>query len=200
MDSLEIRRIDSSQLNIYTAIPIAHEVQTILRVEPISCGLGGLRLIEHNLPNPYTKDYDRIDGRDTGPNTWLAQYNLDRWGIFLAFVNGTSAGGAAVATCTPEVNMLENRQDLAVLWDIRVQPARRHLGIGAALFRHAVDWAGKTGCTKMKIETQNINLPACRFYAKMGCELGMIHRYGYAGVPEVSEEAMLFWYYDLREN
>jgi hypothetical protein len=52
----------------------------------------------------------------------------------------------------------------------------------------------------MKIETQNVNVAACRFYASMGCELGAINRYGYAGVPAVAHEAMLLWYYKLTAN
>jgi len=49
----------------------------------------------------------------------------------------------------------------------------------------------------LKVETQNINVPGCRFYAKQGCELGAIHRYGYAGCPDIAHEAMLFWYLEL---
>jgi GNAT superfamily N-acetyltransferase len=95
------------------------------------------------------------------------------------------------------VNLLEGRQDLAVLWDIRVRPDARGLGIGTALFRHAAAWARSKGCRQMKIETQNVNVPACRFYAHMGCELGMVHRFGYAAIPAVADEAMLFWYLKL---
>ena len=49
----------------------------------------------------------------------------------------------------------------------------------------------------MKIETQNVNVPACRFYQRLGCRLGEIHRYGYAAVRAVAGEVMLNWYLDL---
>jgi hypothetical protein len=49
----------------------------------------------------------------------------------------------------------------------------------------------------MKIETQNINVPACRFYQRMGAQLGEIHRFGYAEVPSVAHEVMLNWYLEL---
>jgi hypothetical protein len=50
----------------------------------------------------------------------------------------------------------------------------------------------------MKIETQNINVDACRFYARMGCELGAIHRRAYiTALAELAKEAMLLWYFDL---
>jgi streptothricin acetyltransferase len=49
----------------------------------------------------------------------------------------------------------------------------------------------------MKIETQNVNVPACRFYQRMGAYLGEIHRHGYAAIPAVAHEVMLNWYLDL---
>ena len=55
----------------------------------------------------------------------------------------------------------------------------------------------KQGCKQLKIETQNTNVPACRFYASCGCRLGAIDRYGYAHDPRVAHEAMLLWYLDL---
>ena len=93
--------------------------------------------------------------------------------------------------------MLVGRKDLAVLWDIRVHPDRRRSGIGTQLFKHAVKWAQSRGCTQLKIETQNINVPACEFYVKQGCHLGEINRYGYAGHQDVQHEVMLIWYLDL---
>jgi ribosomal protein S18 acetylase RimI-like enzyme len=84
-----------------------------------------------------------------------------------------------------------------VLWDIRVHPDARGQGIGSELFAEAARWAQAQGCRQLKVETQNVNVQACRFYAKQGCELGGIERYGYAGCAEVSHEAMLLWYLDL---
>ena len=90
---------------------------------------------------------------------------------------------------------LKTGEDLSVLWDIRVDPAYR--GVGIPLFRHAADWSRKHGCRQMKVETQNVNVPACRFYQRMGCQLGEIRLYGYAAVPAVADEVMLNWYLDL---
>ena len=77
--------------------------------------------------------------------------------------------------------MLGGRDDVAVLWDIRVSPRERGRGTGSALFRAAGDWAGARGFRWLKIETQNVNVPACRFYQKMGCTLGAIDRFAYPG-------------------
>ena len=59
------------------------------------------------------------------------------------------------------------------------------------------DWARARGCRQLKVETQNINLPACHFYAAQGCRLGAIHRHAYARHPELAGETMLLWYLDL---
>jgi len=99
-----------------------------------------------------------------------------------------------VARDTPGVHMLENRRDLAVLWDLRVAPARRGAGVGTALFRAAAAHASAHGCRQLKIETQNINVAACRFYARRGCTLGAIHRFAYPGLPD---EVQLLWYRTL---
>ena len=90
--------------------------------------------------------------------------------------------------------MLENRTDLTVLWDIRIHPDYRRQGIGQALFRAAETWARSRGCRQLKVESQNVNLPACRFYAKQGCVLGAIDRFAYADLPD---EVQLLWYKDL---
>ena len=98
---------------------------------------------------------------------------------------------------SPKVNVLEGRTDLAVLWDLRVHPDRRGEGIGTKLFGHAAEWSREKGCRELKVETQDVNVPACRFYAKHGCRLGRIDRYGYAGDPRVADEVMLVWYLGL---
>ena len=103
-------------------------------------------------------------------------------------------GGAVVAWRTPDVHMLEGRDELAVLWDVRVRPERRREGVGSALFQTAVDWAKAKKCRWLKVETQNINVPACRLYARQGCELRAIHRDAY---PELPDEVQLLWYKDL---
>ena len=194
--SIEIQEVGVDLLPRYAAISIAFEVASVFRIEVIDKGLGGFALIEEKVA-PYTKDYDSQDKDDSEPTGWPERFDVSKWGIFLALDGSRPVGGATVAFDTPGVNMLENRKDLAVLWDIRVHPDERGRGIGSGLFKHVVDWARQKGCRQLKVETQNVNVPACRFYASQGCELGAIHRYGYAGCAHVSHEAMLLWYLEL---
>ena len=119
---------------------------------------------------------------------------MSSWLLLAAIDRGERIGGAAVARNTPGANMLEGRTDLAVLWDIRVHPDRRQEGAGSLLFRRAVEWARAKGSHYLKIETQNINVRACRFYASQGCHLRAIHH----GVnDDVPDEVQLLWYLRL---
>lgn len=179
----------------YAKIPISFEVKSIYQVEMIDHGLGGIRLYEEKVHTPYLKDYDSY--AEGGPEQWPKQFDISNWGILLAWVGETCVGGAAIAYNTAGVYMLEGSRDLAVLWDIRVQPDYRRCGVGTALFQHTADWARRRGCKRLKIETQNVNVPTCRFYVRQGCELGIFHRYGYAGHPQVEHEVMLVWYLSL---
>jgi streptothricin acetyltransferase len=195
--SVTIQEIGADQLHLYAQVPIRFTVESVLRVEMIGGGLGGLRLVEEKVDPPYVKDYDAQAEEEERPVHWARRFDVSQWGFFLTMDGERPVGGATVAMRSPNANMLEGRSDLAVLWDIRVHPNNRGRGIGTMLFRHAVAWARGAGCRQLKVETQNVNVRACRFYAKQKCELGAIHRYAYAGAPGVAHEAMLLWYLDL---
>ena len=170
-------------------VPIAFKVESVFDVVPRDAGLGGLTLSERRLDIPYMKDYDTIVSES--PTQWSERFDVSNWGLIVARSNGTLVGGAVVAFNTEGMSMLEGRRDLAVLWDMRVLPELRGRGVGSALFRAVEAWAAARGCKQLKIETQNINVPACRFYARQGCVLGAINRFAYQELPD---EVQLLWY------
>jgi len=175
----------------YATVPIAFDVRSVFDVVRPSAEAGGLALRERVVDVPYVKDYDALDG---GPAGWPRQFDLSHWGLFVARETDRVLGGAAVAVDTPGMDMLEGRPDLAVLWDIRIALDSRGQGVGAALFSAAKTWAAARGCRWLKVETQTVNVPACRFYARMGCTLGALHRFAY---PDLPDEAQLLWYKPL---
>ena len=73
-------------------------------------------------------------------------------------------------------------------------PDVRWSGIGSALFRAAEDWSRTRHCRTMVVETQNINVPACRFYVRMGSVLRAINCMAY---PDLPGEVQLLWCKDL---
>jgi GNAT superfamily N-acetyltransferase len=190
--SVQVEEINPTQLNEYATIPSRLWVRTVLQPELLQGGLEGIRLHEIAVEEPYIKDYD-VYGET--PVDWPEKYTVKNWGFFLAKYNGSPVGAAAVAYKNSDVFILEASQDLSVFWDLRVKPEAR--GVGILLFRRVAEWSRERGCRQMKIETQNINVPACRFYQKMGARLGEIRVHGYAAIPAVAHEVMLCWYLDL---
>ena len=176
-------------LGEYARISIAFTVDRILEVTLAHGGLGGIVLTETPVADPYVKDYDAIKG--AGPTRWARHFDVSNWGLTWAHRDGARAGGAVIAFRTPGVHMLGGRDDVAVLWDIRVAPGQRGTGVGSALFRAAEGWAAARGCGWLKIETQNVNAAACRFYQRMGCTLGAVDRFAY---PELPGEVQLLWW------
>jgi len=174
----------------YALLPIAFRVDHVLDVTARADG--GFALSARRLEIPYVKDYDAVDGE--GPLHGTRRFDVSNWRLFTARVAGTQVGGATVAFNTPGLPMLEGRRDLSVLWDIRVVPDARGMGIGSALFERVEAWDQLHGCRQLKVETQNNNVAACRFYQRQGCVLGGVHRSVY---PELPSEVQLLWYKDL---
>jgi GNAT superfamily N-acetyltransferase len=119
---------------------------------------------------------------------------VSNWGLLAAYAGDERIGGAVLAFRTPGVDMLEGRDDLAVVWDLRVHPQWRRKGVGRALFQAAERWAQARGCRQLKIEPQNNNVGACRFYASQGFTLVAVNPFAY---PTLPEETQLLWRKDL---
>jgi GNAT superfamily N-acetyltransferase len=188
---INVRENPAIPLGDYEAIPISFRVERVLRLEPPPENFVGLVFSEQPLDTPYVKDYDQPDNR---PTVWPESWDISKWGILTADVGGAFVGCAAIAWDTPEVLQLQGRRDISALWDIRVSPSQRGRGVGTALFKAAADWSRARGAVGMKVETQTINVPACRFYAAQGCTLAAVDVHAY---PELPDEVQLIWYLEL---
>jgi GNAT superfamily N-acetyltransferase len=188
--TIDVAEEPMTALTEYALVPIAFRVDQVLDVT--TRAEGSFALSARKCEASYVKDYDAVDGE--GPLYWSPRFDLSNWTLFTARVAGRRVGGATVAFDTPELTMLEGRRDLSVLWDIRVAPNTRGKGIGSALLQRVEAWARAHSCRQLKVETQNINLPACAFYARHGYQLRAVHRAAY---PELPDEIQLLWYKDL---
>lgn len=188
---IDIRENPALSLADYEAIPISFRVERVLRLTRPPENLIGFIFSEQQLDAPYIKDYDQPESR---PTVWANHWDISKWGMFTAEDRGVLVGGAVVAWGTPEILQLQGRSDICALWDIRVLPSYRGRGVGTALFRAAADWGRARGAVGMRIETQSINVPACRFYASQGCTLSAIDVDAY---PELPHEVQLIWYLKL---
>ena len=105
--------------------------------------------------------------------------------VYLAYTGNSPAG---------QIILRINWNKYAYIEDIRVGRDNRRTGIGTRLMEAAVNWAKKGNMPGIMLETQDINVPACKFYESCGFKLGGVDIYLYKGVtPEINEIA-LFWY------
>lgn len=137
---------------------------------------------------PRWKDYD--ESEEDRPSALPSRFDAANWGVLAAYEGNQRIGGAIIAIKTPGFDMLQGRDDLAVIVDFRIAKGFRGKGIGKALFRAAKDWAHQAGCSELHVETQDTNVAACRFYRAMGCALVSADPKGYG--KEI-DEAKLIW-------
>ncbi|MCG7345674.1 GNAT family N-acetyltransferase [Sporosarcina sp. ACRSL] len=186
------KEIDSSYFDQYDQIPMIVRVKSIYRLEKIECGLGGILFIESPVEE-YIKDL----GVYEKASQYADEFDITNWVFFMAFDNDIPIGAVTVASKTEGVQMLDGRDDMTVLWDIRIDDQYKQQGIGTKLFSMAVEWSRLNGFRQMKIECQNNNVPACKFYQKQGATLGKIDEYAYYNEAPVKDEVQLIWYVDL---
>jgi len=171
----------------YIRVPISFIVERVFDV-PVGADVRGIgTFMERSLTHPYELNYDLVEP----PLDWSKTFDITNWGMFIVRQDDRIVGGALAAFKDKTCTMLEGRDDLAVLWDIRVSPEYRQRGIGSMLFRAAETWARSRHCGELKIETQNVNVPACRFYSRMGCELGKVNHHAYPNQPD---QIQMLWY------
>lgn len=179
----------AGDLDEYAAIPIAFEVSEMLDPALLDAARSSVDFRTRVVDVPYVKDYDSYEGQ--GPLDWPARFDVTDWGILGAFVGSERVGGAVVVFRDQAIEMLEGRNDLALLWDLRAAPSFRRQHVGTALLSAAEQWARDRGATELKVETQNINVGACRFYYARGFRLESLKPRAY---PEIPDEVQLLWY------
>ena len=185
---LEIVREDSRTLRAYASISIAFEVREVLASASLTTPRDVLPLRTSPVAAPYWKDYDGY--ADNGPLSWPARFDVEQWNFFAARIDGRRIGGAVVIAGDPSVELLGARDDLALLWDLRVSPDVRRRGVGVALLAAVEAWARERQLSSLRVETQDVNVPACRLYAKCGFAVEAIARAAY---PELLDEVQLIW-------
>jgi GNAT superfamily N-acetyltransferase len=134
------------------------------------------------------KDYDGFE--DERPAALPRRFDISNWTVLSAFDGEERLGGVILARETPGFDMLEGRKDLGVLVDIRVTPQARGRGVGRALLAAAEARGRELGCIDLKVETQDINVTACRFYSASGFVLSEVHPHAYG--PEL-DEVQIIW-------
>ena len=175
---------------LYDSIEMKVTVQEIyeVRIEDLS-GIS----FHKTAVEPYVKDFTHWEQY----SRWKTEFDISDWHFYIAFDEDRPIGAATLCHNTPQIHMLDGREDLGVLWDIRVDSMYKHHGIGQCLFDMVKEKAKILGLKQLKIECQNNNIPSVDFYFKQGAHLGAINKYAYYGGKNISEEIQLLLYLDL---
>jgi streptothricin acetyltransferase len=131
-----------------------------------------------NPVTPWVKRY----AADQPAGAYLSQPGCAAW---LAYVDSHVAGQVLVA---------EHCNRFAYIRDLTVDVPYRRAGVGSRLMEQAARWAHQRGLAGVMAETQNVNVPACRFYDSFGFLLGGFDMQLYRGFPELAGEMALFCY------
>lgn len=185
MVGIELKEEGAEDLAGYSGVSIAFRVSRVLVPAP---ELGPLAFRESWAEPPSWKDYDAEPG--SHPATWSERFDTSSWRVISAWRGSVRIGGIVLIQGASGIDMLEGREDLALIWDLRVSSELRGKGIGSALIRAAEQWAESRGCTELKVETQNINVEACGFYERSGFELRAVDPTAYPGLDEIQ----MLWY------
>ncbi|MBQ4558033.1 MAG: GNAT family N-acetyltransferase [Clostridia bacterium] len=174
----------------YENISMNYTTNKKYQIKKINNGLGGIIFELVDVPEFY-KDFG------VKVEHWKEIFDLTNWKFFVAYnAKNELVAGCVVATKTANCRMLEGRDDIAVLWDIRVSNEYKRQGIGQKLFDMAIKWAKDSGFKTFKVECQNTNTSAVKFYHKQGMELCAINEFAY---PDYPNEAQLLWYLNLKD-
>lgn len=192
-----IRPLTPKDIPQLAAIRPGYRSETIFEVERLHDGFQfGWRLTEKRLTIPFDKGHlydftpsvqDEIRGRlALGENgcEWVA-----------------TDGPALIGILDAEYKEWNNT---VFIWNLMIDEAHRGRGIGRALWACVVDYGRARGARAITLETQQTNVPACRFYHKMGCQLVGLDENLYANITDqqaplshTTPEIALFWAFRL---
>jgi ribosomal protein S18 acetylase RimI-like enzyme len=185
--TVRIRREDDRSIEAYASVPIAFEVSEIVDVSTLRPE--SARFTWSPISPPWIKDYDALVPH--GPLGWPSSHATDKW-VFLAAYSDTTErlGGAVVVIDQDGIVALGGRPNYAILWDVRVAPALRRHRIGGALLSEVEVVARQAGCRGLEVETQDINVAACRLYAAHDFAITAVNPGAYHEAPT---ETQLIW-------
>lgn len=153
----------------------AFEVRSVF-IEPFD----GSDLIESTLAVPYEKiyDFDATSLKEHIGNAEAALFVVDD-------LDFRPRGYIAVSHFW---------NGYASIDDLAVDQGLRRLGAAKLLMNAAANWAQQEGLAGLRLETQNNNVAACKFYKQYGFILGGYDQYLYSGIQTEGTETALFWY------
>ena len=111
--------------------------------------------------------------------------------------------------CVGQIIFKKYWNENTYIQDFAVNRNYRNKGIGSLLMDKVVEWTKNRNLKGIMLETQDVNIAACRFYQKYGFILGGVDIMLYSNFRGVDtmlfsnfkdhDQKALFWYYKLKE-
>lgn len=188
VSEIVIRPLTQADIERLPEMELNFQAEAYLAVEKVVEGLNVTwRLVERPLDPPFISVDYNIDEQDRAE---IAQRLKASDGLYLV----AEHQGRLVALLDLE---REAWRDTGMIWNIAVDRAYRRQGLGTRLIRRAIKWGRRRRLRALALETQTNNLPACRFYQKMGFQLCGLDDHFYSNHDIERKEVALFWYYEL---
>jgi GNAT superfamily N-acetyltransferase len=108
--------------------------------------------------------------------------------IYLAFVGEKLVG---------QVCVQEDHNNMARVWELRVEHGHRHHGIATSLMNTVKAWALARGLHWLRAETQDVHVTACMFYRDYGFVIGGFDRLYLQATPGSEDETAIVWYLEV---
>ena len=105
--------------------------------------------------------------------------------IYFAYIDSQLAG---------QIDVSKHWNAYAWINDFFVDVHFRSHGVGRAMMQKAVDWAKIRNLPGIMLETQDVNVQACRFYENFGFKLYGFDTHLYKGLNPATDEIALYWY------
>lgn len=191
MERFIIRPMRKDDVARLTEIDPSFTSDSVLRVERVGTGIEiGWTLMEISLLQPY----DKGRGYDFDPSE--RKHILERLQL---------PDSLEEIVIDRETNRIVGMLDITIerwrnaawVWNLMLDKSARGIGLGRRLVEHSIEWARYRKLRAVMLETQTNNVPACRFYERMGFQLVGINDAHYSNHDYDRDEIALFWSYPL---
>jgi ribosomal protein S18 acetylase RimI-like enzyme len=154
-----LKHLDSSRFHELSAGYVSPAIYQVSKNESDTQTIISMHLKQ--LDTPYNKHWDPDSETDTRYRRVIGQ------GLSLGAYDEERLVGIAIAE-----KQAWNRT--LWVWEFHIAADYRGRGLGRQLMDSLAEVGKKTGCRVMVCETQNTNVPAIRFYRRVGFEVGAI--------------------------
>lgn len=177
-----LRRLLPDETSLLSQVMSGYSCEQRYRVERHESDVQTLfSLTLEDLPLPYIKDF-----RGEVTPAELQEYRqIAAEGLSIGAWDGDQPVGMGIASAQEWNRTLW-------IWEFHILPAYHHQGVGRQMMESLAENGRAAGMRTMRVETQNTNVPAIRFYRAVGFHTEGVDVSFYSNDDIVSGEVAIF--------